>query len=187
MHAPPQVDVEDVHELGAAVGEGAAADAVEQGGHVDVGAHDGVEDPFETQVGDALEAGGEGVDAGDGDGVGGGEAFAAQEAEERGFAGAVGWGKGLEREEDEMRMGGRGEFRQSMRGGAGLTADEQCAAARGKVERDIGEARGAIGELVCEVLDYNGGRGKGGGGIGRHIVMPFCWRKECTVVQLGRE
>ena len=90
VHAPAQVDVEDGDEFGLARGVVPAADRVEQRGHVDVGAHDRVEHPFQAEVGDALEAFLEGVDAGDRDGTGGGEAFAGEEAEERGFAGAVG-------------------------------------------------------------------------------------------------
>lgn len=89
-HAPGRVDVQHVHELVAARGVGIAADGAQELVDANVGAHDGVEDPLEPQVGDALEAVLEGVDARDGDGVGGREALAGEEAEEGGFAGAVG-------------------------------------------------------------------------------------------------
>lgn len=89
MHAPAEVDVENGDEFVLAGRVVSAPDRVEQGGDVDVGADDGVEHPFEAEVGDAFEAFFEGVDAGDGDGGGWGEPFAGEEAEERGFAGAV--------------------------------------------------------------------------------------------------
>jgi len=92
VHAPPQVDVEDTDELVAAVGVVRAADGGEESGHVDVGAYDGVEDPFDAEVGHAGEGVGEGVEGGDGYGGRGGHAAAGEEAEEGCFAGAVGWG-----------------------------------------------------------------------------------------------
>ena len=67
------------------------ADGGEEGRDVDVGAHDGVQDPFQAEVGYALKAVFEGVDAGDGNGGGWGETFAGEESKERGFAGAIGW------------------------------------------------------------------------------------------------
>ena len=95
MHAPADVDVEDPDELVAPGGVMRAADGVKEGGDVDVGADDGVEDPFEAKVRYPFEAGGEGVDARDGDRGGGREALAGEEAEEGSFAGAVCWGKVL--------------------------------------------------------------------------------------------
>lgn len=90
VHAPRQVDVKDVDELVAAFRVVLSADGVEQCDHVDVGADDGVQDPFQAEVGYAFEAVLERVDAGDRDGVRGGHAFTGEEAEEGGFAGAVG-------------------------------------------------------------------------------------------------
>jgi hypothetical protein len=95
VHPPAEVDVEDADEFSPTFGIVLPADGVEEGGDVDVGADDGVEHPFEAEVGDAFEAFFEGVDARDGDGGGGGEAFAREEAEESRFAGAIGWGGGL--------------------------------------------------------------------------------------------
>jgi len=57
---------------------------------IDVGADDGVEHPFEAEIGDAFKGGAEGVDAADGDGRCGCEALAGEEAQEGGFAGAIG-------------------------------------------------------------------------------------------------
>lgn len=90
VHPPSRIDVEDVHELVAARGVVVAADGGEEGGHVDVGAHNRVEHPFQAEVGHTLKAVFEGVDAGDGDGGSGGKALAGEEAEERCFAGTVG-------------------------------------------------------------------------------------------------
>lgn len=61
-----------------------------EGRDIDVGADDGVEDPFEAEIGDAFEGGAEGVDAADGDGRCGCEALAGEQAQEGSFAGAVG-------------------------------------------------------------------------------------------------
>lgn len=91
MEAPGQVDVEDLDELVAAGVVVVAADGGEERGDGDVAADDGVEDPFGAEVGDAFEGGGEGVDVGDFDRGAGGHALAGEEAEEGGFAGAVGW------------------------------------------------------------------------------------------------
>ena len=90
MHAPLQVNVQHRDQLIAPLRVRVAADGAQQLPHADVGAHDGVQDPFEPEVGHAREVLFEGVEAGDGDGVGGGEALAGEEAEEGGFAGAVG-------------------------------------------------------------------------------------------------
>lgn len=79
-----------MHQLVATFRVGVAADGAQELVDADVGAHDGVEDPLEPEVGDALEPVLEGVDARDGDGVGGREALAGEQAQERGFAGAVG-------------------------------------------------------------------------------------------------
>lgn len=76
VHAPAQVDVEDGDELVAARGVVVAADRREQRRHVHVRPHDRVQHPLEAEVGHALERGGEGVDARDGDGRGGCEALA---------------------------------------------------------------------------------------------------------------
>ena len=65
-------------------------DGGQERGHVNVRAHDGIEHPFETEVGYAFEAVLEGVDACDGDGRGWGETFAGEEAEQGRFARAVG-------------------------------------------------------------------------------------------------
>jgi hypothetical protein len=92
VHAPAQVDIKDAYELVAALRVVVAADGGQQRGHVDICAHDRVEHPFETEVGYAFEAHLEGVDACDGDGAGGGHALAGEEAEERRFSCAVGWG-----------------------------------------------------------------------------------------------
>ena len=92
MHAPADVDVEDADELVAAGGVVRPADGVQEGRHVDVGPHDGVEGPFQAEVGHPFETGGEGVDAADGDRGGGREPLAGEEAQEGGFAGTVGWG-----------------------------------------------------------------------------------------------
>lgn len=91
VHAPARVNVQEGDELVAPRGEGVAANGGEQRGDVDVGAHDGVEDPFGAEVRDAFEARGEGVDAGDKDGAAGAEALAGEQAEEGGLAGAVGF------------------------------------------------------------------------------------------------
>jgi hypothetical protein len=93
VHAPRQVDVEDVDELVAPLRVVVAADRGEQRHDVDVGAHNRVQDPLEAEVGHALEAMLEGVDAGDGNRVGWGHALAREQAEECRFAGAVGWGE----------------------------------------------------------------------------------------------
>ena len=63
----------------------------EEGGDINVGTDDGIQDPFETEVGDAFQAVFEGVVARDGDGRGWGKTFAREEAEESCLAGAVGW------------------------------------------------------------------------------------------------
>lgn len=54
-----------------------------------VGAHDRVKYPFETEIGDAFGVLFERVQAADLDGAAWGEAFAGEEAEEGGFARAV--------------------------------------------------------------------------------------------------
>lgn len=90
VHAPGGVDVEQGDELVAALGEGVAADGAQQLRDADVAADNGVEHPLEAEVGDALEGVLEGVDAADGDGVGGREPLAGEEAEERRLARAVG-------------------------------------------------------------------------------------------------
>ena len=103
VHSPAQVDVEDADELVAAVRVVGAADRGEQGRHVDVGAHDRVEDPLEPEVGDALERGAEGVDAADGDRRRGCEPLAGEEPQERRLAGAVG------PDEERAAAGGQGQ------------------------------------------------------------------------------
>lgn len=90
VHAPVDVDVEHMDELVAAVGVGVTADGAEELIDANVSAHNGVQDPLEAKIGDALEALLEGVDAADRDGVAGGEALACEEAEERGLAGTIG-------------------------------------------------------------------------------------------------
>ena len=66
------------------------ADRLEEFANSNVVSHNGVEDPFETEVGDAFKTVFEGIDAANGNGVGGRETLAGEEAEEGGFAGAVG-------------------------------------------------------------------------------------------------
>jgi hypothetical protein len=90
MHAPAQVDVEDLDEVVAALRVVVAADRGQQRRHVDVGAHNGVEHPLEPEVRHTLEAHLERVDAGDGDGARRRHALAGEEAEERRFTGAIG-------------------------------------------------------------------------------------------------
>jgi hypothetical protein len=69
VHAPAQVDVEDLDEVVAALAVVVAADRGQQRRHVDVGAHDGVEHPLQAEVRHALEAHLERVDARDGHGA----------------------------------------------------------------------------------------------------------------------
>lgn len=76
VHPPGKVDVEDGNELIAARGVVRAAHGIEQRGHIDVGSHDGVEDPFEAEICHALEAMLERVNPGDADGRGWGQSFA---------------------------------------------------------------------------------------------------------------
>ena len=69
MHAPVEIDVEDVDEFIPTVRVCIAADGGEEGRDVDVGADDVVKNPFHAEVGYAFEAVLEGVFACDGDGV----------------------------------------------------------------------------------------------------------------------
>jgi hypothetical protein len=93
VHAPAQVDVEDLDEVVAALAVVVAADRGQQRRHVDVGAHDGVEHPLQPEVRHALEAHLERVDARDGHGARGRHALAGEQAEERRLAGAIGYVK----------------------------------------------------------------------------------------------
>jgi len=92
VHAPIGVDVEDVDELVATFGVVVTTNGGEEGWDGDVGADDWVENPFYAEIGDAFEGVGEGVQAGDCDGVGWGHAFAREKAEEGCFACSVGCG-----------------------------------------------------------------------------------------------
>lgn len=63
MHAPVCIDVEDFNELVTAIGIVVAANALEELLDTDIGADDGIEDPFEAEVGYAFGALFEGVEA----------------------------------------------------------------------------------------------------------------------------
>lgn len=89
MHPPRKIDVKYLHQLISAFRIVASPHGREEGRYVNIRANDGVQHPLETQVRNALEAGGERVDAGDADGAGGGHALAGEETEEGGFASAV--------------------------------------------------------------------------------------------------
>ena len=90
MHPPPQVDVQHLDQLLPPFGVVLATDAVEQLWDTDIRPHDRIQHPFDAQVGDAFETFGERVPSADGDGPCWAEPFAGEEAEEGGFAGAVG-------------------------------------------------------------------------------------------------
>jgi hypothetical protein len=92
MHPPPQIDVQNADERVPARRVVVPADGGEEFRNRDVGADDGIQDPFEAQVGGVFQAGAEGVDAADEDGRVRRQAFARQETEECGFAGTVGCG-----------------------------------------------------------------------------------------------
>ena len=79
VHTPPEIDVENLNEFVPPIWVVVATYGAEERGHVDVGADDRVENPFETEVGYPLEAFFEGIYAADGDGGGGGETFAREE------------------------------------------------------------------------------------------------------------
>ena len=91
VHAPAQVDIEDGDQLVLPARVVLPADRVEQGGHVDVAAHDRVQHPFQPEVGHPFEPFLEGVDAADAHGAGRGEPLAGEEPEQRRLARAVGW------------------------------------------------------------------------------------------------
>ncbi|KAJ6438575.1 microsomal signal peptidase subunit [Purpureocillium lavendulum] len=141
VHAPVGVDVEHGDELIATGGEGVAADGAEQLDDANVVADDGVEDPFEAEVGDALERLLEGVDAADGDGVAGREALAGEEPQQRRLARAVG--------ADEQRARPRGQV------------ERDVAHAR----RVVGERVRQVGDLDAGRL-LRGGRGGHDGRVG---------------------
>lgn len=82
VHAPVGVNVKHQDKLLATLRVRVAADGGQQLIDTNVGADDGVQDPFEAKVGDALQALFEGIDTADGDGVTGGKALAGEETEE---------------------------------------------------------------------------------------------------------
>lgn len=77
-HAPLHVDIENTDQLIAALGVRVAADRAEEFCDADVRPHDGVQNPFEAKVCDALEALFERVHAADADAPAGREALAGQ-------------------------------------------------------------------------------------------------------------
>ena len=69
MHAPTEINVEDLDEFVATSGIGVSPNTGEESRHIDVGADDWVEHPFNAEIRDASEICGERVEAVDGDGV----------------------------------------------------------------------------------------------------------------------
>lgn len=90
MHSPSEVNVEDVDEFISTVGVVFSADGIEEDGDGNVGADDGVQDPFQAQIGNAFETGRKRVDAGNCDGLGGSETLSGEKPEQGGFACSIG-------------------------------------------------------------------------------------------------
>ncbi|KAI1006767.1 hypothetical protein K3495_g1457 [Podosphaera aphanis] len=90
VHTPIQIDVEHANQLILAVGVVIAADGLQELPDADVSAHDRIQDPLKAEIGDALEAVFEGVEAADADGIGGREPFAREQAEQRRLTGSIG-------------------------------------------------------------------------------------------------
>lgn len=61
MHAPSQINVKNIDKFIASFWIGVAADGCKESRYIDVGPDNAVEDPFDAEVGDALEAFFEGV------------------------------------------------------------------------------------------------------------------------------
>ena len=92
MHPPAHINVQQVDQFISPLGVGVSADGREQRGDGDVRADNGVEDPFQPEVGYSSEVVREGVEGTNCDCGRWGQPFAAEEAEEGGFAGTVGCG-----------------------------------------------------------------------------------------------
>ena len=70
MHSPAEINVQDTDELVAPLGKCVTADGRQEGGYIDVGSDDGVENPFHAKVCNALQSLFEWVKTGDCDGTG---------------------------------------------------------------------------------------------------------------------
>lgn len=64
MHAPAQVDVEDLHELVPSLGVSIASNRGEERGDINVRSDDAVENPLNPEISDAFQSLLEGIDAG---------------------------------------------------------------------------------------------------------------------------
>ena len=89
MHPPLEVDVENGDQLITAGGIVVSTHRGKERWDVDIGADDGIQDPFKAEVSDAFETFLERVDTRYGDGVVWREALAGKETEQGRFAGAI--------------------------------------------------------------------------------------------------
>lgn len=79
MHSPIQIDVENLDQFVSSLGVMCASYRREELANSNVGSYDGVQHPFETEIGYTDERVLEGIKAGDGDCGGRSEPFAGEE------------------------------------------------------------------------------------------------------------
>ena len=141
MHAPCEIDVKHLNKLIPSLRVVLAANGVEEGNDVDIGANDGVQDPLEAEVSDALETLLERVDACNGDGVGRGHALTGEQAQKSRLTGAIGYlSQHCKEQSNNVTL---------------YTSDQERSAARWQVQEDFLQTTGSVWERIAEVLHVN--------------------------------